>query len=250
MRVLILGATGKLGSRTAAALIARRHTTVAFVRTPSKLPPLLLEALAGVRSGDARSASDIKKAIVDHGCDAVVNTAGYAAMAPWGKSDLPAIVDAVIAAAVDVGSERGHPPRVWFLGGQGIMDLPGQKHMIVDYMHLFPEHRITWAKLNALPRSKLIWSILCPGVMQPRSKTTYPFDTSASEENLLAAAGIAPEWSAAFLCTPLVGGYLNIMAQAAAYGTTLEDNADFIAKDLEQGEDSAWIFQKVGVKEK
>ena len=64
--------------------------------------------------------------------DAIVNTAGHAAMAPWGKSDLPAIVDAIIKAAIDIGEERKYPLRVWFLGGQGIMDIPTKNQMIVN----------------------------------------------------------------------------------------------------------------------
>jgi nucleoside-diphosphate-sugar epimerase len=112
MRVLVLGATGNLGSRVLSALLARGHVTVALVRTPSKLPPHISSELAA-ECGNALSASDIKRIIVKHKSEAVVNAAGYAAMAPWGKSDLPAIVEAVTAAVTSVAEERGHPLRVW-----------------------------------------------------------------------------------------------------------------------------------------
>jgi hypothetical protein len=113
------------------ALLAHGHVTIALVRTPSKLPPHISNELS-VEHGDARSASDIRKVIFKHKCEAIVNTAGYAAMAPWGKSDLPTIVEAVAAAAISVANERGHPLRVWFLGGLGLLDTPAQKYRIVD----------------------------------------------------------------------------------------------------------------------
>ncbi|KAH8594580.1 hypothetical protein B0O99DRAFT_545703 [Bisporella sp. PMI_857] len=248
MRVLVLGATGNLGSRLLSALLARGHVTVGFVRSTSKLPPPILEKLTAAECGDAKSASDIKRVVIKHNCDAIVNTAGLAAMAPWGSSDLPAIVEAVITAAIDAGDERGSPVRVWLLAGLGLLDIPTQKSRIVDYLHIYPEHRETWAKVTGVPQSRLVWSILCPGIMHSLSSVTYPLDHRASAENLLATRNVAPQWSSRFLCAPLIGGYLNIMSQASSYGTALEDNADLIARDLEQGLDSVWAYQKVGTK--
>lgn len=132
MRVLVLGATGNLGSRVLSALIQRGHTVFAFVRNPSKLPIDIKEHLSGVEKGDARNSADIKSAITRTRCDAIVNTAGYAAMAPWGRSELPLIVKTVISAALEVGRERGNPLRLWVLGGQGLLDVPTTKYKIVD----------------------------------------------------------------------------------------------------------------------
>jgi nucleoside-diphosphate-sugar epimerase len=132
MRVLLLGATGNLGSRILPALINRGHTVCAFVRDPSKLAPGVKAELFQLERGDATKAAEIKAAVTRHQCDAIVNAAGYAAMKPWGKSMLPAIVDAVIRAALEVGEERGTPLRLWVLAGQGLMDIPTQKYMLVD----------------------------------------------------------------------------------------------------------------------
>lgn len=49
---------------------------------------------------------------------------------------------------------------------------------------VYPEHRQTWAKLKALPPSSIEWSILCPGIMRPLSKTTYPLAHQASAKNI------------------------------------------------------------------
>lgn len=62
----------------------------------------------------------------------IVNTAGLAAMAPWGKSDLPTIVDAVVCAVLEIGSECGSPLRLWVLTGQSLLDVPMTKYRIVD----------------------------------------------------------------------------------------------------------------------
>lgn len=132
MRVLVLGATGNLGSRVLSALIQNEHSVFAFVRNASKLVPGVRGRLSGLEEGDARNAADIKSAVTRNRCDAIVNTAGLAAMAPWGKSDLPTIVDAVICAALEIGSERGSPLRLWVLAGQSLLDVPTTKYRIVD----------------------------------------------------------------------------------------------------------------------
>ncbi|KAJ5311061.1 hypothetical protein N7476_006921 [Penicillium atrosanguineum] len=234
MRVLLLGGTGNVGSRLLSALIQREHTVFAFVRDPSKLAP-------GVQD---------KLAVTQNRCDAIVNTAGLAAMAPWGKSDLPDIVEAVTTAALEAGQERGSPLRVWYLGGQSILDIPTKKCMIMDYVWIFPTHRFTWNRLRSLPPSAIAWSILCPNYMNPLSETTYPFPAEASADNLVASASVPPDWSLKFLRIPLIGVYLNILSQASGYATLLEDNADLVAKDLLDGHDSKWIHQKVGTKQR
>jgi hypothetical protein len=85
-----------------------------------------------VECGDAKEASAIKKAVIAHECDAIINAAGVAAVLPWGKSDLPIIVDAVTRAALEVGQERGRPVRLWVLAGMGLLDVPGKKRMLMD----------------------------------------------------------------------------------------------------------------------
>jgi nucleoside-diphosphate-sugar epimerase len=133
MRVLLLGATGNLGSRLVPALLTHGHSVVAYVRSASKLETLLPATVyeqVTVVQGDAKSSQSIKKAILDHKCDAVVSTAGVAALAPWAKSDLPEIFRAVLDAAREAGRERQHPLRVWFLGGQGVLYYPGTQSML------------------------------------------------------------------------------------------------------------------------
>jgi nucleoside-diphosphate-sugar epimerase len=133
MRVLLLGATGNLGSRLVPALLTHGHSVVAYVRSASKLETLLPATVyeqVTIVQGDAKNPQSIQKAILDHKCDAVVSTAGVAALAPWAKSDLPEIFRAVLDAAREAGRERQHPLRVWFLGGQGVLYYPGTQSML------------------------------------------------------------------------------------------------------------------------
>lgn len=133
MRVLLLGATGNLGSRLVPALLTHNHSVVAYVRSANKLKSLLPASVYQqliVSQGDATDPASIKKAILNNKCDAVVSTAGLAAMAPWGSSDLPKIFRSVLAAAREAGTERKKPLRVWFLGGLGVLYYPGTETML------------------------------------------------------------------------------------------------------------------------
>jgi nucleoside-diphosphate-sugar epimerase len=130
MKVLLLGATGTLGSRIALALLAHNHTVTVYIRSSSKLNDIFSPEVISkftVVEGDALSQSQIKDAILAHDCDAVVNSAGLAAMAPWGKSTLPQIVDAVLGATQLAARERGQVIRLWVMAGMGLMDIPGTK---------------------------------------------------------------------------------------------------------------------------
>ena len=133
MKVLVIGATGNLGIRLVAALLTHGHSVVAFVRSSPKLESLLptpVYSQIAVIQGDAKDSVAIKKAILDASCDAVVNTAGLAALPPWGKSDLPAIFRAVLDAVREAGSERKKPLRAWFLAGLGVLHYPGSESML------------------------------------------------------------------------------------------------------------------------
>lgn len=133
MRVLLLGATGNLGSRLIPALLAHNHSVFAYVRTPSKLQSLLPATIyenITVVQGDATDSQSIKQAIIENKCEGVVNTAGVAALAPWVTSDLPMIFRAVLKAVREAGAERTRPLRAWFLGGQGVLFYPGTESVL------------------------------------------------------------------------------------------------------------------------
>lgn len=133
MKVLVVGATGNVGIRLVAALLTHGHSVVAYVRSSNKLesllPPSIYSKIAVVQ-GDATDSVSIKKAILNANCDAVVNTAGLAALPPWGNSELPAIFRAVLDAIRGAGVDRKNPLRAWFMAGLGVLCYPGSESML------------------------------------------------------------------------------------------------------------------------
>jgi uncharacterized protein YbjT (DUF2867 family) len=134
MKVLLLGATGNVGSRLIPALIAHNHQVVVYVRSASKLPSTATAHLTAVVEGDGTDRDAIKAAILKENCGAVINAAGLAAMTRWhAPSQLPKIFAAVAKAAVEAGKERGGPPlRCWFLSWFNLLDGPKEPHLLAD----------------------------------------------------------------------------------------------------------------------
>jgi nucleoside-diphosphate-sugar epimerase len=133
MKVLIIGATGNFGFRLIPALFAHGHHVVAFVRSSSKLESLISGPVfrqISVIEGFAKNPEAVKNAILCNNCDAVINTAGLSAVAPWKHTDLPEIFRAVVTGVRQAGEERGQPLRTWFLGGQGVLNFPGTQDML------------------------------------------------------------------------------------------------------------------------
>lgn len=129
MKVLVFGVTGHLGSRLLPALLAHKHQVIAFVRNEKKLKEMVDSSIVSqitIATGNATDSKAIKKALVEHQCDALINSAGQAAIFPWQAPRMQEIIQAVTAAAVDASKELKHPIRGWFLGGLGALDFPGK----------------------------------------------------------------------------------------------------------------------------
>ena len=128
MKVLILGATGNVGSRLLPALQAHGHDIVVYVRSEPKLKDMIPSSILShctIVSGNATDSDAIRNAIVSNRCDAMINSAGQASMFPWQAPQLLEIEQAVISAAVDASKQLEKPIRAWFLGGMSALDYPG-----------------------------------------------------------------------------------------------------------------------------
>jgi len=88
--------------------------------------------------------------------------------------------------------------------------------------------------------------MLCPGTMIPESSNiTVP--TESSRGRLVARAGSPPLWRDSWVkYIPFIGKTLMSAMNGMRYETTLEQNADFIAEDLESYE-SRWSGKTVGI---
>jgi nucleoside-diphosphate-sugar epimerase len=113
MKVLLLGATGNIGSRALPALIKHDHTVVAYVRSPDKLAPEKRAVLADVVVGSVTDKSALKNAILGHNCDAVFHAASVAQMFGRSKTgEYNKMFATVVAAIVETRKER--LADVWF----------------------------------------------------------------------------------------------------------------------------------------
>ena len=130
MKVLLVGATGTLGSRIAPALLARKHEVVVYVRSESKLKEVLPSSVLTkitVMIGDATNTAAITDTLVNHACDALINTAGLSNIFAWQAPRMQGIINAVSTAGVEASKRLNHPIRSWFLGGMTALDFPGKE---------------------------------------------------------------------------------------------------------------------------
>lgn len=87
--------------------------------------------------------------------------------------------------------------------------------------------------------------------MSPKYDTPqFPPSADVSASNLVVKPDAPPAWRDKFRAVPLIGNYLNIIAQAQSYFSVLENCVDVIAADLEKGLESEWIGKRVAVKER
>lgn len=88
--------------------------------------------------------------------------------------------------------------------------------------------------------------MLCPQTMTPES-TDLSVPTTSQKARLVVKATSPPLWKESWIRSiPMIGTFLTIVLNASRYETTLEQNAEFIAGDLEERE-SQWVGKAVGV---
>lgn len=111
---------------------------------------------------------------------------------------------------------------------------------------IYREHRQNVQLLRSLPPNTLDWSMLCPSTMTPES-SNFDIPTTVGSRKLVANATTPPSWRDSWLRhIPLIGRSLVAAMNGMRYQTTLEQNADLIASDLETYE-SRWSGATVGV---
>ncbi|KAF6226708.1 hypothetical protein HO173_012375 [Letharia columbiana] len=248
MPVLLLGATGNLGSRLLPALLAHRQKVVVYVRNELKLresiPSSILSQVTVV-NGDATDSTSIKNALVENECDSLINSAGQASVLPWSEPQMQEIIKAVATGAVDASKELNRPIRAWFMGGMSVLDFPGMEGIqLMKYIPLFTEHNLTYIYLSK--QKNLQWSMFCPSNMIPASKTVTLLDAPRGNP-LNASADVPPGFQNSYFHNiPYLGPIISSVGNAPKYGTTLEDCADFIAADLEK-KDTRFVGHRVGV---
>jgi hypothetical protein len=122
---------------------------------------------------------------------------------------------------------------------------------VFSSLPLFPSHKRNYLLIKSHPPNTLAWSLFCANNISPKYDTPqFPPLTDVSASNLVAKADAPLAWVETYRTVPLIGNYLNVIAQAKSYYSIIEDCVDFIAADLEKGLKSEWIGKRVGIKEK
>ena len=131
MRVLVIGAGGRLGLRLLPALISHNHTPIAIIRDRTKfesaLPPSILDKTT-IFTADAESASQVQDVMIKANIDVFINCAGTPS-ARDGKgpeSNQGRIGLAVLDAAKGYKDETGKVLRGWWVTGWAFLDEPGR----------------------------------------------------------------------------------------------------------------------------
>ena len=128
MTILLLGATGSVGSRILPALLAYKQQVIVYVRSERKLremiPSNILDQITIV-NGDAEDSNSIRNSLVEYDCDAIINSAGRGSVLPWSEPQMQNIIKAVATGAVDASKQLHRPIRAWLLGGMTVLDYPG-----------------------------------------------------------------------------------------------------------------------------
>lgn len=151
MRVLVVGATGRVGRRVVAALREAGHEVTALARDPT--------GLEGVRTvaGDVRDPATVGEALAD--VDAVVSALGTPPDGPVDDT-LTAGVETLLAGMATSGVDR-----LVVVGAAGVLDAPdgGLRMDAPDFPPFLREvaerHRAVYERLR---ESDTDWTLVCP----------------------------------------------------------------------------------------
>ena len=110
------------------------------------------------------------------------------------------------------------------------------------------EHIQTLKMLQSKPVDLIKWSILCPSGMKPAVTTPdLKILEGPRKHDFVVKADVPPVWKESWWKNvPVFGRYVEVMRSFVGNMTTLEENADFWAEDLESGS-KEWEFRRVGV---
>ena len=159
MKLFLLGATGNSGRNILRFALQRGHQVTAFVRNQSKLAEILGPSLPQglqVIVGDIDKSAELAGAMVGH--DVVINAAGHVT-----EGDrFTRLVQNVIQ---QTSNSLGAGSRLWQFGGAAVLDIPGTDLKGVDLPMVPKVYEAHRTNFNALTKSLLDWSMLCPGPM-------------------------------------------------------------------------------------
>lgn len=155
MRVIVFGASGKIGRAILAELVRRGHKVTAVSR--AKRPPAEASSVVQWVRGDATDAASVARLVVGH--DAAVSAIGPGA-------DGPAATIARAASALPEGLRQAHLQRLIVVGGAGSLESsPGVSVLdSPDFPATFRSVAVAHREALATLRSdlELDWTVITP----------------------------------------------------------------------------------------
>ena len=174
MKILLVGASGMIGSRVLAEATARGHQVTAVTRHPEKIAAGPNVRAVGLNATDAGALAAEARAT-----DVIVT-----ATSPRGGGDPVAEARAVGDAAIAAARQAGR--RLFVVGGAGSLNLPDGRPLAETLPDAYrPEALAMRGVLNSLKASDIDWTFFSPAAMiSPGTKTgTYRLGTTTLLSN-------------------------------------------------------------------
>ncbi|NWG07272.1 MAG: NAD(P)H-binding protein [Chloroflexi bacterium] len=157
-KILILGATGSLGSHVVHQAVSTNHEVSTLIRTPSALPVEIQEEVV-VYKADMTEISTSALANIFQAHDVVINTAGYVTQ---GKT-FTDLIDHIVTGLESI-PEKDRPV-CWFLAGAALLDIDESGRRGVDLPVISSTYWPHQVNFDRIHQTTLDWRILCPGPM-------------------------------------------------------------------------------------
>jgi putative NADH-flavin reductase len=157
-KILILGATGSLGSYVVQQAVSTNHKVTTLIRTPSKLSVEIQKEVV-VYEADLAQMPTSALAAIFRNHDVVINTAGYVAQ---GRT-FTDLIDHIVTSLESIPEKER--PVCWFLAGAALLDMDESGRRGVDLPIIsstYWPHRVNFDRIR---QTALDWRILCPGPM-------------------------------------------------------------------------------------
>ena len=178
MKMIVFGATGNTGKRVLAQGMERGHEMTAFVRNAGKLAEQLGEQAANqvnVIAGDMMDPAIVGEALAHQ--DVAIIAAGHAGQG----EEFVRLVDNIISQCE---AEPSFSGRVWILGGAGLLDIPHTGLIGNDLPGFPPEYKNHDRNFERLQRTRLDWSVMCPGTMLDAMASPEPVQLHVTTDAL------------------------------------------------------------------
>lgn len=177
MYEIVFGANGNLGRRLVSEGILSGCNVTAFVRNREKWAELSEVSPQSERltivEGDATNPQQVYDALTD--CDAAVIAAGN----PKDADGFARIIDTIVTQA---DRHPGFGGRLWMLSGAALLDIPHTDRNMINLPGMPPMYQVHQINYDRIRKSKLDWSVLCPGPMVENADDAYMTNLRISME--------------------------------------------------------------------